>query len=113
MITSAKLAQLYLDEDQRARFIKNVEVTGGSMTSRFPYDPETFVGRAFVWANTPEGFDYWAQISKDLPLKIASKDPNNMCGDECMGLKDCPEEPCHCETGMDLLRERAEGKEER
>ena len=32
---------------------------------------------------------------------------DHLCGEEC-NITQCPEDPCHCEHGMDQLRERAE-----
>ncbi len=37
---------------------------------------------------------------------------SHLCGDECAGISDCPEEPCHCEVGLALLQERASMRSE-
>lgn len=31
-----------------------------------------------------------------------------LCGEEECDFNQCPDEPCHCEYGMDILRDRAE-----
>lgn len=30
------------------------------------FNPNSFVGAAFIWSDTPEGLDFWKQVSKDF-----------------------------------------------
>lgn len=52
------------------QFVKNATEYPGDLekfkTSVAMFVPETFVKAAFIWGNTPEGFDFWKQVNKDF-----------------------------------------------
>lgn len=52
------------------RFIKNTTEYHKDLkkfkTSVARFAPENFVKTAFIWCDTPEGPDYWEQVSKDF-----------------------------------------------
>lgn len=52
------------------QFIKNVTEYCGNLEKFKIYvdklTPENFIKAAFIWCNTPEGPDFWEQVSKDF-----------------------------------------------
>lgn len=73
MATLKELTQKYLDDDQRDKFMRNLGPLDLLVLDEpVSYAPETFVAIAFTWCSSPEGYHYWAEISKDMPLKMAN-----------------------------------------
>ena len=117
MYTFAELAQKYLNDEERIRFYDNCEMQGVNISAYvIESDDDQFIWRAFIWSDTQEGSDYWLDIANRISIEYKAnlnRLATNLCGEECMWLADCPEEPRHCETGIALLQEKAEGREER
>ena len=58
MRTYEELAKQYLSPPEYHRFKLNI----GSRINMISYNEESFIDKAFLWKNQPEGQDYWYNI---------------------------------------------------
>lgn len=58
MRTFEELARKYLNPPEYERFRVNI----GTKINQIPYSESSFIDKAFMWSQTPEGSAYWSDI---------------------------------------------------
>lgn len=66
MKTFDQLAKEYLTPPEYERFRVNI----GLKINQHSYNEESFIDKAFIWKNQPEGDGYWRKLSRELNEKI-------------------------------------------
>lgn len=69
-MTRLELLEIYLPEEEGRRFINNMEVPE-CLTLKCNH-PRFFFNGSFIWDDTIEGYDYWANLLRPIINSIES-----------------------------------------